>query len=81
LIKDRPIYETKKYFITTHINGEGIELVVDKKFDLDLKLDVFGNPISKLLTINYFLFGEKKNTICTYSGNFSDISIEENILN
>jgi len=67
--------ETKKYFIETFSNGDGITITVDKKWALDKKHDFYWNPITNILLIEY-IFGNKSKTIKTTCENFGCINIK-----
>jgi len=66
--------ETQKYFIETFSNGDGISLTVDKTSVITKRNNLFWNPLTCILMIEFFRNG-KFRTIKTTCGNFETVKI------
>jgi len=66
--------ETQKYFIKTFNNGDGILLTVDKISGITKRNNLFWNPLTSILVIEFFLNG-KIQSIKTTCTNFDIIKI------
>jgi len=66
--------ETQKYFIETFSNGDGISLTVDKISGITKRNNLFWNPLTCILLIEFFRNG-KFQTIKTTCNNFETVKI------
>ena len=66
----------KTYFVNCRENGDGVHIHTDLNYDLILD-DIFINPETGTLLINYYFRGKPDNTRTLCEIEFNEIQIEE----